>query len=305
MNELQLNEAVASVMKNKAQREALAQMIVEYVQPNHITVDFVSMLLNSRSLQPGDSLIKKLRKGLQVHTLVPGAIHLAHEITVTERANYVLDGADIKVTASEWDLENGNIGTVGEIRTEMMAKLRDYYLNKVFTALTTVWTAINTPDNFLSVGGPVTSAVLKTAIDYITDITGGVKAVVGVKSLMNPITEFGAFWRDTTTGAVGAIDSALEEVKNAGKLGVFYGAPLITLQQIWDNPEDYNTLLPTDKILVIGENVGEFITYGTEKWKEYTDPRPTPPQWFLELYQQFGLMVWKAQGIYVLGDVTS
>jgi hypothetical protein len=305
MNELQLNEAVASVMKNKAQREALAQMIVEYVQPNHITVDFVSMLLNSRSLQPGDSLIKKLRKGLQVHTLVPGAIHLAHEITVTERANYVLDGADIKVTASEWDLENGNIGTVGEIRTEMMAKLRDYYQNKVFTALTTVWTAINTPNNFLSVGGPVTATVLKTAIDYITDITGGVRAVVGVKSLMNPITEFGAFWRDPTTGATGAIDSALEEVKNAGKLGVFYGSPLIALQQIWDNPEDYNTLLPTDKILVIGENVGEFITYGSEKWKEYSDPRPTPPQWFLELYQQFGLMVWKAQGIYVLGDVTS
>ena len=146
---IQLNQAVASLMKDRTQRQAFAQMIVEYVKPNHITVDFVNMLLNSRSLNPGDSLIKKLRKGLQVHTLVPGAIHLAHEITVTERANYVLDGADIKVTASEWDLDNGNIGTVGEIRTEMMAKLRDYYQNKVFTALTTVWTAVNTPNNYI------------------------------------------------------------------------------------------------------------------------------------------------------------
>jgi hypothetical protein len=304
MNEKELNEAVASMMKDKNQREAMAQMIVEYVQPNHIATDFVSMLLDSRSLNPGDSLVKKLRKGLMVRTLVPGTIHLAGEITVTERVNYILDGADIKVTASEWDFDNGNIGTVSSIRSEMMAKLRDYYQNKVFTALSTVWSAVNTPLNFTSVGGPITATVLKDAIDYITRTTGGVRAVVGCRSLMNPITEFGAFWADPSTGATGAIDSALEEVKNAGRLGRFYGAPLVALTQQWDNPEDYNTLLPEDKILVIGHNVGEFITFGAEKWKEYTDPRPTPPQWFLELYQQFGLMVWNADGIYVIGNLT-
>jgi len=130
-----LNEAVAAIMKDKAQREALAQLIVEYVQPNHITTDFVGMLLDTRALQPGDALVKKLRKGIKVRTLVPGAIHLASEITQTERVNYVLDGANVKVTASEWDLANGDIGTVGSIRAEMAAKLRDYYQNKVFTAL--------------------------------------------------------------------------------------------------------------------------------------------------------------------------
>jgi len=122
---------------------------------------------------------------------------------------------------------------------------------------------------------------------------------------MNPITEFGAFWQDPSTGATGVSDPALEEIRNVGKLGKFYGAPLVALQQIWDNPEDYNTLLPEDKILVIGHNVGEFITFGTEQWKEYTDPRPTPSQWFVELWQQFGLLVWNAEGIYVLGDVTT
>ena len=50
------------------------------------------MLLNTRSLKPGDSLVKKLRKGIEVRTLVPGSIHLASEVTVSERVNYVLDG---------------------------------------------------------------------------------------------------------------------------------------------------------------------------------------------------------------------
>lgn len=97
MDELKLKEAFASLVK-EGKREALAQLIIEYVQPQHIAVDFVSMLLDSRSLNPGDALIKKVRKGIKVRTLVPGAIHLASEVTVADRLNYVLDGADVKVT---------------------------------------------------------------------------------------------------------------------------------------------------------------------------------------------------------------
>jgi hypothetical protein len=303
-----LKQAVASLMKDPSQRQAFAEMIVEYVQPNHVVPDFVSILLNTRSLQPGDSLVKKLRKGIKVRTLVPGAIHLANEITVKDRINYVLDGADVKVTWNEWELDNGEIGTVESMRAEMLAKLRDYYQNKVFTALSTVWSAVNTPSNYTNVGGAITATALENAIDHINNTTGGVKAVVGVRSVMTPISKFGAFWNDGGTVGTDAqwagVDSQLEQVMREGRLGTYYGAPLIMINQVWDNPEDYNTLLPTDKILVIGENVGEFITYGTSKEKQYSDPRPTPPQWFLEIYQQFGLMVWNAQGIYVLGGLS-
>jgi len=62
-------KAVASIMKSK-DREALAELLVEYIQPDHIAVDFVGMLLNSRNLKAGDALVKKLRKGIEVRTLV-------------------------------------------------------------------------------------------------------------------------------------------------------------------------------------------------------------------------------------------
>ena len=303
MDEIKLQEAIASLMK-KGDKDEVAEMITEYVQPNHITVDFVSMLLNARSLNPGDSLVKKLRKGLEVHTLVPGSIHLAHEITVTDRVNYVLDGADVKVTWNEWEMENGELGTVESIRAEMMAKLKDYFQNKVFTALTTVWTAANTPDNYVDMGGNVTAAALEDAIDRINETTSGVKAVVGSRVAMNPITKFAAFWSDVTGTKTAFSDPQLQQIIDRGRVGKYYGADLIVLDQIYDNLEDYNTLLPTDKILVIGENVGEFITFGDVKTKQYSDMRPTPPQWFLELWQQFGLMIWNSSGIYVIGGIT-
>lgn len=304
MDKKQLNEQVASVIQSK-DREALAELIVEYVQPNHITTDYISMLLNTRRLNPGDALVKKVRKGIEVRTLVPGAVHLSSELTVNERMNYVLDGADVKVTYNEWELENGNIGTVESIRSEMLAKLRDFYLGKVFTALSTVWTAGNTPNNFTSVGGAITATALETAIDRINQTTPGVKAVVGLRSAMTPITKFGAFWNDGAgTPTVWGVDSQLEEVMRTGFLGTYYGAPLIALDQVWDYPDDYNALLPTDKVLVIGENVGEFITYGEVREKQWSDMNPTPPQWMLEIYQQFGMIIDNAWGIYVIGGLS-
>lgn len=297
-----MEEAFASILKS-GDKEALAELIIEYIQPNHITADFVGMLLNSRTLKPGDSLVKKLRKGIEVRTLVPGSIHLASEITVRERMNYILDGADVKVNYDEWDMQNGNIGTVESITKEMMAKLRDYYQGKVFSALTTVWTAGNTPDNYTSVGGSLSATVLKAAIDNINQTVGKVKAVVGVRSVLTPITTFGAFWKDSS-GTEFPVDGQLAEVMREGWLGTYYGAPIVALSQEWDNPEDYNTLLPTDKVLVIGENVGEFITYGEPKWKQWTDMNPTPPRFLMEVYQQFGLMIDKAVGIHVLGNIS-
>lgn len=300
--EKKVTEAIASMMSDPLQRDALAEIIVEYVQPNHMTTDFISGLLSTRRLKPGDSLVKKVRKGMKVRTLVPGAVHLAAEITVSERMNYILDGADIKVTYNQWELESGEIGTIQEIRREMAAKLNDYYISKVFTALSTIWNGTNTPDNFTSVGGAITADALETAINRINQTTSGAKAIVGSRVAVTPITKFGAFWTDGTT--VGYDPNDIQQIRQTGWLGKYYGVPVKTVEQIWDNPEDYNTLVPTDKILVIGDGVGEFITYGDVKTKQWSDMNPTPPQWMLEIYQQFGLIIDNAMGIYMLGDIS-
>ena len=304
----EIKEAIASLTQDKGNREALAQMFVEWLEPGHITVDFVSLLLDARSLKEGDSLVKKLRKGIKVYTLVPGSIHLKSEITVYERANYILDGLDVGVTYNEWEMNAGDLGTVEEIRGEMLAKLKDTFQQKVFTALTSIWTAVNTPNNYIDAGGPITATLLKNAIDYINQTTSGVKAVVGSRVALTPITQFGGFWNDGNTVGTDAmwsgLDPQLQEIMQTAWLGKWYGAPIVAVNQIYDNFEDYNAFIPEDKILVIGEKVGEFITYGDVNYKEYTDPRPTPPQWFMEFYQRFGIMIWKADGIYVIGGIS-
>lgn len=297
-------EAFASLAKTD--REALAALIVEYLDPNHYATDIVGMFLNTRRLKPGDQLIKKVRKGIVVRTLVPGAVHLASEVTVEDRANYHLSGVDVKVHANEWELESGELGSVSDIESEMKSKIKDYYVGRVLNALATLWDATNTPYNYTDVGGSLTAAALETAIDEINYRAGSVRAVVGTRKALSPITKFSnyvPYAGDATAWGV-PVPSAIEEVRRTGFVGIYYGAKIIALDQIWDNEVDYTAMLPEDKVMVIGENVGEFILYGDLKRKQWTDMEPTPPVWKLELYQQYGMIVDRQIGVYVIGGIS-
>lgn len=304
MDEKQLKEAAASLLKDPTKRDAAAQMIVEFTNPNHIVTDFVGMLMPTRTAQPGDILVKKVRKGIKVWTLVPGSIPLKSEITVSDRANYMIDGAVSAVTYNEWELNSGEIGTVESIRAQMEGQVRDMIQRKVFTALTTIYTAVNTPTNYTNVGAPITQAALDNAIRFINQNTAtGAKTIVGTRYALEPIMGF-VGWSTLGAGVAYAMNQNIqEELLKNGWVGSYRGVNLLVVPQVYDNPEDYNRMITQTKILVLGDNIGEFISYGGAQSSQYSDPKVVPPQWVLQTYEQFGMIVDKAEQIFVL-DVT-
>lgn len=303
MEDKEFKTALASLAKDKSRQRDFAALLVEYIDPNHLSANIMGLFLDTRALKVGDALVKKVRRGITVHKLIPGSIHLANEITVTDRINYNIDGADVKVNWNQWEMESGELGTVESIRSEMQAKLTDYYVNKAFTALTTIWTSTNTPQNYTNVGGALTATALKNMIDFINQRTGKVQAVVGTRKALTPVTTFGAGW-SLGGGTEWGLDEALTEIYQTGWLGRYYGAPIVALDQIYNNLVDYQAMIPEDKVLVIGQHAGEFITYGDVREKIYDLNEPTPPETVLELYQQFGMIVDNAQGIGVLGNIS-
>lgn len=300
MTDEKVKKALASLAKDEASRSELASVIVDWIQPNHLTNDVINLFLDTRQLMPGDILVKKLRKPhMKVRKFVPGTVHLADEIEVTDRVNYVLDGHVVKVMANLWDLERGELGSVSDMRREMTAKFVDFYASKVFGLLSTVWNAENTPNNYAEVSGDLTKTALDNAIDYINYRAGGVRAIVGVKNSLLPITEFAGYGTYDSTGQFS--DPILTETLRRGWIGQYRGVDnIVGLSQVWDDPESNTTLVPEDYVLVIGDNAGEFVTFGEPKWKEYTDMEPTPPYFVLEVYQMWGLVVDEAQSMYVI-----
>lgn len=296
--EIKFREAMAEFAKTD--RQALAEIITEFIDPNHVTTELIGQFLPTRNLKPGDFMVKKVRKGIHVRKLFPGAIHLASEITVQDTTNYAFEGADVKVLANLWDLESGELGTTQDIIREVYAKLQDYYVARVINLMSTVWTAVNTPNNFSAPGATVTQAALEAMIDQITLTTGGVKAVVGTRTALQPIARFSTY-EPITIGAATTVlpaTSLLEEYKRSGWFGRYYGVDnYIAINQVRNNLVDYEAMVPDNFILVIGENVGEFVTYGDVKTKQYDDMEPTPPNWMYEIWTSWGMIIDNVEGI--------
>jgi len=185
----------------------------------------------------------------------------------------------------------------------MTAKLSDFYVTKVMTALYTLAT-INDSANFYYVASPITRSTLEDAIDHIADEAGSVKAVVGRRTALAPITKFAGYrvgvGATESAGYPVPVPSTLEEIKRTGWFGMYYGANFISLEQVYDNPYDRNKLIQDDLIVVIGGDCGEFITYGDVREDQWTDMSTAPPTWHLRIYQQFGLMFDKMENVAVI-----
>lgn len=112
----------------------------------------------------------------------------------------------------------------------MIAKLSDFYVAKVMTALYTLAT-INDSANFYY-DSSLTRTVLEDAIDKVADEAGGVKAVIGRRTALAPITKF-AGYRIPIAAEIASptagipVPSALEEIRRTGWFGQYYGANFI------------------------------------------------------------------------------
>lgn len=90
MNEVELRRAIAeaakSVEKSKG-KSALAEIIVKTLNPNFLTLDLFQSFMPVRQLNPGDSVMYKVRKGkYPVRSMVPGTKHLVDTVVNQDKA---------------------------------------------------------------------------------------------------------------------------------------------------------------------------------------------------------------------------
>jgi len=201
-------------------------------------------------------------------------------------------------------VESGEIGTVDDIRREMTAKLSDFYITKVLNAMYTLAT-VHDQNNFYYMTGPITRTVLEDVIDYMSDSAGSIKSIVGRRTALAPITKF-AGYRVPIASEIASptaglpVPSALEEIRRTGWFGVYYGANFISLEQVYDNPYDRTPLIKDNMIAVIGDDCGEFITYGDTREDQWVDMSTAPPTWYIRIYQQFGLLFDRMENVAII-----
>jgi hypothetical protein len=309
MNREELQRAVASAAleagRAPSQRSAYAELIIETIQPNRLSLDVFNAFLPTRQLNVGDSLVKRTSTyGLPVRTFVPGVEHLADQLLPPrEVLTYVLEEIITKVGYSLWEVQRGELYTLDQIRTELQNSLVDEIVRRLDAKIGEIWTESNTPDNYTSVSGALTETALEDMIETILLQAGRVRAIVGTRSALLPIYKFAGVYEQlkmNTSPATNSnpnafpIPSIMEEWARTGRLTSFRGIPLIELPQVFKRTYDgYDTKLIRDDIVkVIGDNAGEVILYGGVDFWDYTDNRyDFAPNFVISAKRQFGCIV--------------
>jgi hypothetical protein len=313
MDKVQLVKAVAEAAKTAqdagrlGRRTAFADLVVEVVQPNHLSLDLFSTFMPVTQMQPGDLRGRRVRRGrYPIRTMVPGSKHLTDVLDYLEYQTFMFDRLIAGTSHSVWEIASGEVGTVEQMRTELRADLFDEIVSKVFSLLTTVWTSGLTPNNYVDASGTgVTATALDAMIETLLDYTGQVKAIIGSRAALLPIYRFSQYREfvptSPNTNAFVPIVEKLNEFAANNRVSTYLGIPLIELPQVYRNRlpanatgglrDAGNRMIPTDKILVIGGNVGEIALMGGFEYADYTDPTTQPANYVLHGWQGYGMIV--------------
>lgn len=302
MTREELKLAVAEVAKSAGNspsgRSAMAELIVRTVEPMHLSLDLFSSFMPVTTLNPGDEIQYKVRKGrYPIATMVPGSMHLAHQVYRQDKLVRAFDRLITGATCNVWELQAGEMGTVEEMRAQLRADLFDTLVSRVFNLLSTIWNTTDTPSNYFDASsGGVTAAVLDDAIENVLERAGSVRAIFGSRRALFPIYEFATsvpvIVESGVSGTAIPTNAFLEFYSN-NKITTYKGIPLIELNQVYANqlPDVNEKLIPTDKIVVIGDRAGEIALMGGFEYQDYTDMRKQPAEYVLHGWQQYSMIV--------------
>lgn len=291
---------------NDGQASAFAEMIVETIQPNRLTLDVFNLFMPTRSLNLGDSLAKRVsRRGFPVYSMVNGTTHLASvPVPPSQVMTYVLDTIITKVRQNLIEIRRGEIMTLQEMRTDMENSLVDEIIARVFTLIGSVWNGSTSRTNYHDASsGGITDTILTNMMETVLYHAGNIRGIFGTRRALLPVYSFAGFTERTGTGASAAtpmqVESIVEEWRRTGRVSSFRGTPLIELPQVFRRTADAydEALIPEDRIYVIGDNAGEIILYGGTESQDHTDFSVEPADYVLALWRSFGMIVDRPENI--------
>lgn len=306
---------VASLVRTAAQgvagqKSAFAEVITEVVNPNHISLEVLNLFMNTRSLAAGSQIVKRVRTGLPVYTMVPGTRHMASQIAQRSVMTYNIDFVISSVLFDWYELQRGEVATAADLMNEMQSAIIDEFVSRAFTLLASVWNPYTnsvTGSHYYDASATgLSEDILTSGMEKVLAHAGGIRAIVGTRAALLPIYQnigiVDHTHSDGTTKTSIGIESILSEWKRVGRVSTYKGTRIVELPQIFKNTADgyYDKLMPDNKVLIVGDDAGEFILYGDAEVQEHKDTSIEPPVYKLSTWRGYGMMVDRPENLAVI-----
>ena len=280
-------KAVASLMKTEEGRNEVAEIVKIALEDSYNKFDISPLIFDKKHFNYGDKpMFKTHKKGIKAYWTAPNAY-------VPKSRNYdteifmEFESLGVRPEASLFELKNGNLSSLSELVADGNEAIEVALLHKVWEVLAQTYNATSNKDNYVATNA-LDKTTLDAAIRKVRKHTGGNPTIIGDYDLMAQIEGFAGFDQS---------DAKYLELRNHGELGMYRACPMVYLPEILDEVTQ-ESIVPTNKIMVVGRKIGCAATYGETDFLQATSI--DDKSWNCRIDKEVGYCVTKPEGIFVI-----
>lgn len=281
------SEALANLFSMSDGRAELAELIKVYNEDHWNKHDITPLIFEKKTFKYGERpLFKTHKKGIVAYrtarnSLVPLSQNYEVEFEMT------FDNLGVHVGCQKMDLKTGRLSSFATLIKEAQEAIERKRIEMVWETLAQTYNATSNKDNYIKTI-TVNKTALDSAINQVRRKVGGRQTLMGDYMLMTEIEEFPEFK---------GLEEVYKEIRDFGVLGTYRACKVVYLPEITD-PVSKKSIVPTDKIMVLGQKIGYSATLGeatVDQQSVFNDQ-----SWEYRYDKEFGNVVTRPEGMAVI-----
>lgn len=284
---VEASKLIAKMAATDEGRTELAEIVKIALEDAYNKFDIIPMLFETRHFNLGDKpMFKTHKKGIKAYWTAPNAY-------VPKSQNYeteifmTFEALGVRPDCLLSDLKTGRVDSFAALIANGREAIEIAIYQKIYELLAQVYNATGSgKDNQSSVTNKLTKDALDAAINKVRKKVGGAPTIIADYDLCTQIESFDGF-----------TEIALEEIRNHGLLGKYRGCNIVYLPEILD-PVTQNSIVPTDKLFVVGRKIGCYGDYADMDFMQEQDINDK--SWNCRIDKEMGACVTRPEGIFVI-----
>lgn len=284
----QASKIIAKMAKTEEGRQELAEIVKVALEDSYNKFNIIPLLFETRHFKLGDRpMFKTHKKGIKAYWTAPNSYVPMSQNYDTE-IFMQFEGLGVRPTCLLSDLKTGRVDSFAALISDGREAIENAIYKKIFELLAQVYNETGAGKNYYNkvTGNKLTKEGLDKAINTVRKKVGGAPTIIADYDLCTQIEAFDGF-----------TEIALEEIRTTGLLGKYRGCNIVYLPEILD-PVTQESLVPTDKLFVVGRKIGIYGDYADMDFMQETNINSK--RWDCRIDKEIGMAVTKPSGIAVV-----
>lgn len=232
-------------------REELAEVITIALEEEYNKFDITPMLFETRHFNYGDKpTFKTHKKGIVAYWAAPNS-YVPKSRNYTTEITMEFESLGVRPEALLSEIKTGRLDSLASLVADGREAIEVELYRKIYEVIAQAYNSTHNKTNFASTNA-LSAAVLDKAIATVRKKVGGNPVIIADYDLCTVIETFDGY-NDNL--------HVQDEIRQKGYLGQYRGCPIVYLPEI-DDKVTGKSIVPTDKMFVVGRKIGVAATYG-------------------------------------------